>query len=504
MLVARVLAEQIGLMDILDRLWGVPDDPAEVAPADRALVLLANRLTEPRSEHGLAQWLATELACDRRGRRFAPKWKTQRRVKVDWDQLGAWYRTLDRLEKAKGQIELALYERLRDLFSLRPDLVLYDLTSTYFEGSGPAGLAYNGYSRDGRPQNVQVVVGVVMVGGWPIAHHIWSGNTVDVATVQEVVKDLSERFQFGRIVFVGDRGMVSEANLEALRRQGHGYLVGLKRRRNRQVDRWIQQVREDAWVDCPGGINTQESVYPPRTRVQEVASGEEGERVFVIDSEERRAYEEAQRTKSMGRTREKLEAIRKRVESGKLTDPEKVGAAAERALRAHHGCRYYDWRYEQGKFEFFEHPVHLPAELRLEGKYLMATSEPDFTALDAVEYYKQLCDLERGFRHLKDVLDMRPIYHQTARRVRAHIHVAALALLLERLLERRLKEGGVDLSATEAMKAVQTIRTVSFIVGDIRRDGVTPGDQRAQRVLEALGIKRTRPPTPPSGQECVV
>ena len=142
--------------------------------------------------------------------------------------------------------------------------------------------------------------------------------------------------------------------------------------------------------------------------------------------------------------------------------------------------------------------LRVPAELRLEGKYVLVTSEKDFTALDAVAYYKQLCDVERGFRQLKDVIAMRPIYHRNPRRVKAHIFVAALALLLSRLLERRLKEADVDLSAPEAMKAVQTIRSVSFAVGDNRRRGVTPGDARARKVLAALGIRHPRPPTLPS------
>lgn len=90
-----------------------------------------------------------------------------------------WYRTLDRLVAAKSKIEVALYGRLRDLFSLKPDLVLYDITSTYFEGAGPQDFAKHGYSRDGKSQNVQVVVGLVMVAGWPIAHHVWEGNTID-------------------------------------------------------------------------------------------------------------------------------------------------------------------------------------------------------------------------------------------------------------------------------------------------------------------------------------
>jgi len=220
LLVVRTLVEQLGLWQILDEHLGRPQprqDAAQVPYADRALVLIANRLIRPSSEHGLARWLETDFVCDRQGRRFVPQWQQRGRVRVHFQQLQAWYRTLDRLVKAKSRIEVALYNQLRDLFSLQPELVLYDITSSYFQGSGPASLARHGYSRDGKPQNVQVVVGLVLVAGWPIAHHVWAGNRLDVTTVTEVVDDLVRGFAFRRLIFVGDRGMVSEDNLEALR-----------------------------------------------------------------------------------------------------------------------------------------------------------------------------------------------------------------------------------------------------------------------------------------------
>src|SRR5262245_33325348 len=299
-LVVRTLFEQLGLWQLFDELLGKAQK--EPSFTDRAFVLIANRLIRPSSEHGLARWLETDFVCDRQGRRFVPHWHTRGRVKVHHRQLDAWYRTLDQLVAIKEQLEVRLYQRLRDLFSLQPDLVLFDITSTYFEGAGPKDFAKHGYSRDGKAQNVQVVVGLVLVAGWPIAHYVWQGNQLDVAAVQGVIGNLMTRFQLGRIIFVGDRGMVSEDNLEAIRRDGHGYLVGLKRRRNAQLDSWLQTLDDSKWVDCPMGINTRENkTNPPRTRVQEVAGGTPDQRVFVIDSDERRQYEQGKRQQAMER-----------------------------------------------------------------------------------------------------------------------------------------------------------------------------------------------------------
>src|SRR4051812_3136947 len=350
-LVVRALFDQLGLWGILDQSLG----QAKGVPfADRAFVLVANRLIAPASEHGLAGWLETDFVCDRTGRRFVPHWHQRRRVRVHPRQLDAWYRTLDQLLAAKDRIEVALYHRLRDLFSLKPELVLYDITSTYFEGVGPNDFAKHGYSRDGKSQNVQVIIGVVMVAGWPIAHHVWAGNRVDHSTVQEVLKDLHKRFEFGRLIFVGDRGMVTDENIESITKSEQGYLVEIKRRRNAKLDAWLDAVDEAKWIDCPGGINVQERKTdpPPRTRAQEVATGDPNRRVIVIDSDERRGYEQAKREQAMERARQKLEKLKERVASGALKQPEKIGAAVERIMQKYHGYRYFDWTLNDGTLEF--------------------------------------------------------------------------------------------------------------------------------------------------------
>lgn len=506
MLVVRHFFQQLGLWQLLDsgRRWAklLPEeDPNDDWPS-RVVALITNRLVCPSSEHGLAAWLETDYVCDRHGSRYLPHWKQQGRVRVDLVQLQRWYRTLDHLILNKDAVEVALYHRLRDLFHFDPELVFYDLTSTYFEGQGPA-MAKHGYSRDGQPRKVQIVVGVVMVAGWPITHHIWAGNTRDSKTVKDVVEDLSKRFSFKRVVFVGDRGMVTEANLKSLREaEGDwGFLLGVTRRRNPEAEALIDRVRDDAWIECEVGVNAREKKEEdrPRTRVQEVKCDREGVRVFVVDSDDRRAYEERMRKKAMERVEAGLKRLQARVSKGRLKKPEKIGASAARLLQRHHGWRYYDWELKDGQLRFFEHPLNLPREKKYEGKYLIQTDQGDMTATDAVAHYKELNEVERGFRTMKDPLSVRPIWHRCERRVKAHIFVAALAFLIDRMLERALRESKVSLSSTAAWTALQTIRHVRFNINGDLRTSVTSGSAPARQVLHALGLAELLPPAPPTG-----
>ena len=327
-LAARSIWTELGLQRVLEQLGGRGrDDGVELN--ERAFVLIANRLVAPGSEHGLARWLETDFCCDWQGRRWVPAWRdeverktsTAPRVRVQSRQLQQWYRTLDQLLERKEKLEHELYLSLRDLACFQVDAVFYDLTSTYFEGKGPPGLGANGHSRDLRPRDPQVLVGLVLINGWPIAHHVFPGNWRDANTVLEVLRDLDERFGLKRIVFVGDRGMVTSKNLDDLRTRGHGYIVGRNRRRSGEVYDYIQRAT-GPWIECPVGITANEKSNPPKTLVQEVPSNEDGVRVFVVHSEERLGFESAQRKRSMERVRIKLAALEKRVAEGRLKSAE--------------------------------------------------------------------------------------------------------------------------------------------------------------------------------------
>jgi Transposase len=499
-LVARHLFQQLSLGSILDeprplRRHGQP-------LSERIFPLLANRLTRPGSEHALAQWLEDYFVCNAAGSRWAPVWKQSRRVKVSFEQLRLWYQSLDDLLRQKARIEKQVLLEVRDLFSLRPDLAFYDITSTYFEGAGPAELARFGYSRDGKPRNRQIVIGVVMMEGWPIAHHVFAGNRLDQTTVEEVVQDLNRRFELNRVVFVGDRGMMTIGTVKQLRQRQQGYLLGLQRRNRKDTFDYLQQaeLRSD-WQLCPAGIAAAERSVVPQTRVVEVAGKEPGVRVFVVHSEEREQWERSMRETAMARVRKELQALQAQVDKGELKEPDKIGAAAAHKLARHHGHRYFAWELREGKFRFFEHPVNLPREKALEGKYVIQSEEPDLSPVEAVARYKELNEVERGFAHLKGFLELRPVYHHSDERVQAHVFVAALALLLDRALEKKLRAASSPLSSPFAWQALETVRCVEVQMGSRRKLCVTRGNQHAQEVLRILGITQLDPPTPEKERE---
>jgi transposase len=490
-LLARHLYDQLDLGGIIRRHCGGQRRRFDVG--ETAFVLLVNRLTDPRSEHGLARWLENYYVCDASGERWEPEWLPEeaitpaQRVRVKPVQLNRWYRTLDALLAAKGEIEQALYLQVRDLFSLEVDMVLYDITSTYFQRRSPKGtLRRHGKSRDGKGRNVQIVLGVVLANGFPIAHHVFPGHTADKTTLTEVVTDLEERLGLRRVLFVGDRGFVSEANLSFLGEAApeRRYLLGIPGRRNRESAQVLEQVRPDAWQPVDAS-----------NRVQAVETESSDVRYFVVESEERQTYEQALRQRSMQRVLERLEKLKTRVQAGRLKDPAKIGAAAERALSKDHGHRYYSYEVPApGSFRFWVDEDKLAAETRREGCYVLKTNDLSLTPPESVGLYKQLSEVEWAYRDLKDVLAMRPIYHKSDDRVEAHILVATLALFLKRTLEHQLTQKNVLLTPTEAFAAMHSIGIdlVQFKGG--QRHLVSGGGRDARRILKALGITQLLPP----------
>jgi hypothetical protein len=476
--VAHALWKEVGLGDILTHVCD-----AEIA--ERSFVLVAHRLVHPGSEHALAWWLEESFVPDARGDRLRPVWHAHRRVRVAARQLQQWYRTLDAVHAGKAEIETELYGRLRDLFGLQVDVVFFDLTSTYFEGRGPKDVARHGHSRDGRPRNRQVLVGVVMASGWPIASYVFEGNRQDRSTVKEVLADVRSRFAVQRVVWVADRGMVSDDTLAAMTDGTDHYLVGLQRRRNPTARAVVQASVRQPRQPLPHGSGA----------VCEVALPGDAARYVIVWSPERLRYERTLRRQDMRRTRDRLRKVARAVTNGTLRKPALIGVRAGACLAAHHGTRYFAWALTpEGRFRYWIDRGKLRAERRIEGTYLLQTNEPSLDALRAVAIYKELQTVERGFRSLKDVLAVRPIYHRTAARVRAHLFVAHLALVLGCALEKALRRAGLTMALDTALAALHPVRLVTLEIEGTTTRVVTKPTAHAQAVLKAVGLSRLRPP----------
>jgi len=279
---------------------------------------------------------------DGSGERWLPQWlppeqiNAQQRVRVAPSQLNLWYRTLDALVDAKAEIEQALYLKVRDLFHLDVDMVLYDLTSTYFARRSPRGdLPRHGHSRDGKSRQVQLLLGVVLAHGFPIAHHLFAGNTADKRTVQTVVEDLEKRFHLRQVLLVADRGLVSEADLQWLSEPPRQmrYLVGIPGGRCEESAAALEAVDEQAWQTVDAG-----------NQVQQVRLAQQpGLRYLVVDSRERKAYEQELRLRAMECGRVRLGKLAANVAAGRLKDPAEIAARAAKALQADHGSRYFSY-----------------------------------------------------------------------------------------------------------------------------------------------------------------
>ena len=488
-LLARHLWQQVSLSEIVGKHCKSPRQKFDVT--ETSFVLVANRLCEPSSEHGLARWLEHTFVCDSQGRRWQPDWlpadqiTKSKRVKVQHRQLNYWYRSLDALLSAKEQIEQALYHQVRDLFTVKVDMIFYDLTSTYFCRKQPKGnLRRHGQSKDKRPRQVQVVLGVVMANGFPIAHHVFPGNTADKATLKKVLTDLQRRFGLRHIMVVSDRGLVSDENLKFLTQQQLSYLLGMGSRRSDEAKEVLSRLDDSKSQQVDEG-----------NQVQQIQLDNPKERYFVIDSQQRKDYEQSMRQSSMQRAKEQLNKVKASVNAGRLKDPAKIGARANRAVSKNHGYRYFSWKVSgPGKFSFFQDKEKLDAEIAREGKYILKTDDPGMSAVEAVACYKELNTVEQGFRDLKDVIDMRPIHHKTDERIEAHIFVASLALFLKQTLQYQLASKLPQISATDAFAAMKSIGLTELqFNGQIKRL-VSAGGRDARRIVSALGITDIDPP----------
>jgi transposase len=484
-------AREAGPVHVGHQVWqllGVDTVLAQAGLSARTRVLTElmalNRLVWPLSEHAMPDWVRRTALADILGEDFA--------TLAD----EALYQTLDRLHPQRVAIERDLAERERSLFNLDARLFLYDLTSTYFEGQALANpQAKRGYSRDGRPDCKQVVVGLVLDrDGFPKAHEVFDGNRTDRTTVTEMLDALEERV--GRTpgaTVVVDRGMAFADNLQQIQERGYHYLVASRPgERTDHCDAFEEEAGWQELVRAPSPTNPAQR----KTRVV-VKRQVVGDEVHILcQSDGRAAKDRAIRDKHEQRFLADLRKLQTRVAQGKLKAPAKIhealGRLKERYPRV---ARYYALGYDPatGAVTWAEHTEKKAVASRLDGGYLLKTDRLDLTDEEIWRTYILLTRVEAAFRAMKSPLAERPIFHHLAHRVQTHIFLCVLAYHLLVAIEKRFLEAGIHTSWATLREELRTHQVVTVVLpasnGDVLkiRRGSTP-ESRHKAIYATLGI----------------
>ncbi len=419
-----------------------------------SLIQTSNRFSDPGSKLACYRWQSLSMFSQIKNFISLPE--------DEQEKLHTYYRSLEYLCEAKEKIEEELYYQLKS-YGMDNRLVLYDITSVYFEGS-QSEIGKKGYSRDKRPDAEQIVIGLVMSrDGIPIAHHVFEGNRPDKTTVEEVIEDLRERFSITEIVFVGDRGMLTVENIDTVKSKGNNYILGMHKR-NRRIIKFLLE-RIDKKVEC------QEIRYAD---LSEGFKKEYNEKLRFIVCYNIQMAELNKNSRE--RNIRKFENLIKETKlKGELDKIKESHYKLKSFLSKYHITKFYkltiekttkdkttqskEKRDDYGKKE--EHNIQIEkidsailAEANLDGRFFIQTevSSQEFNKEEIVKSYKSLQKVEQAFKVIKNEFDIRPVYLRKDNRIRGHVMICYLALLINILLDKKMQEVFPEMENAQARK----------------------------------------------------
>ncbi|CAM3876787.1 IS1634 family transposase [Marinicrinis lubricantis] len=445
------LWKKLGMDAILEKLFS---DRNHQSSIERLIFsMVANRALNPSSKLAMEDWVKHDV--------YLPGI-----TEVHSQQL---YRAMDELLEVQSELEHQVYCSVSDLLNLEVDLLYFDTTSSYFEVDpfdAPEDDEFRkaGFSKDKRPDLIQVVIGLAVTReGIPIRSWVWPGNTSDMSVVDEVKKDLVG-WRLGRVISVMDRGFSSEDNLRTLQRTGGHYIVGEK---------------------MHSGKETTEEAMSRKGRYHHVRDNLQVKDIIVGDGEARKRFvlvynpKEAERDRI--RREQHIEKLQGHMEELKQLGKQAHTKAACR-LRSHPTYGKYIRQLKDGTLKLDKQAIRDAA--KYDGKYLIRTSDDTLSAEDVALGYKQLVDVEDAFRTLKTTLELRPMFHRLEDRIRSHILISWLALLLVRIVE--VKTGQTWAALRKELDRIH-LGHFSSINGDVCQSTELTADQR--KSFAALGLE---------------
>lgn len=447
-----VLWNRLGIKKTLESL--LSERYYETAVERLVFSMVLNRAMAPSSKSAMEDWVSNEVEL-----KGLPS--------VEVHQL---YRAMDFLLESAEEIQRNVFSAVANLFNLEVDVIFFDTTTTYFEIEGlpeEEGEEFRkrGYSKDSRPDLGQIVVGFAMTrDGIPVRVWSWPGNTSDQNVVEEVKKDLNG-WKLGRVVTVMDAGFNSQQNRRVLQGAADGYIIGEKMRLGREGEPAEATQRAGVYRKLDCGLEAKEVI---------VGQGATRRRFIVARNPDEVERDQKRRDDIVAEITKRLEEL------NQLKGEPHTKAAC--ALRSHAVYGRYIRQSKTGILSLDQGKVKRDA--RLDGKYLISTSEDSLPVEDVVTAYKNLWRIERLNRDLKHLVDIRPVYHRLEDRIRSHVLLCWLALLLIRVAENETNQAWRELSSSLSKLKVGIHRTQS---GEVRQS--TPITEEQKKVFTALRVE---------------
>lgn len=530
--------DKLGLSQLIKNQIKLKDGRIKLEVAKYIEVMTLNRCIEPLSKLGVTRWV--ERTCYKEMKGFK---------NLSFD-VTLFYRSMDYLISIKEEIESEIYEKLKNLFSINVKMTFYDITSTYFH-SESCPLSAHGYSRDNRPDKVQILIGVVTsYEGYPIKHYVFEGNTKDETTVREVIKELKEKYNIQETTFVGDRGMITKLNLDKVIEKGYGYIMGVKTHQDevcrmilsksilkekdfeeykkikiqekkgivKEFIKWKSKeilkrnevsIKEEKlktfeekidkltnkdkinyheykkiYLEIAPELKLKECRYLYKVIERYEGKYEEQYRYIICLNDERKALLQKRRDEYILRFSKELDSLfsKKKKERNSV----EVDKSLNKIFEGYKGKyrKFFKIIRDKETNKALSYQIskeEVEEAKRLDGIFVLVTSRKEIEKSKVVDSYKNLQEVEILFDDFKHFVDVRPIRHWLEDRVRAHVFICILALLLKRIFEINYLQ---DKSLTEPLEEISKSKLIKYKI---------KFSEKEERSKEILKVTATNP-----------
>jgi len=457
------LFEKFGLNEILKSNLSKGKHQFEVCAIIQALVV--NRLENPQSKNKAFEYIQKDYP---------------QKIECKKEHL---YHAMDVLEKNKKYIEFEIFQNLKDKLKLNLEHAHYDITSSYFEGHS-CEIATYGYNRDGLKGKEQIVIGLVLVDNIPVYHEIFKGNTSDKTTVLGIVETLKTKFGIKKPTIVGDRGMFTQNIIKNIEEQNEKYILGFSKVGNKITEEVLKKE-----ISIPKGKENCNAILGKEERIEYSENNIQKRRyILCIDKNtQKEQLETLEKVKAY--ISSKLEELYLKFEKSQISKKgskmswENFIKQVDKITKRNKRLFEINYEHETQKFEFKLNNDWYKREQKAAGKFVLITNG-DKSPLEVLKIYKDLNNVESSFNCIKNQLDLRPINHYKNERVKAHVFICILALLVEKIIAKSLK----DISPQTALEELKRLKLGSFQIGKIIKNQLTEISFEQKEILKELNI----------------